>query len=50
MDGNHAEVGGCGSVGKKKISPLHISETMTKILKRQLEIENMFAPAPLSHS
>lgn len=49
MDGNHAEVGGCGSV-EKKISPLHTSETMTKILKRQLEIENMFAPAPPSHS
>lgn len=35
---------------KKKSSPAQASEAMTETSKRQLEIENTFAPAAASHT
>lgn len=55
MVGNPARAGICGieketERERKKNSPAQASEAMTETSKRQLEIENTFAPAPSSRS
>lgn len=52
---NPAGAGICGieketERGEKKISPAQASEAVTETSKRQLEIENAFAPAPSPRS